>query len=592
MIPGVILFLTAPGISFLLSESMLRNPFKYMYLRAVPLNLAVFYLTALLLFMIFGSERISLITVTFFSMLFATANMYVYRFRSVPIEPWDIRSFKTAMSVAGEYDWSLSPLQVILLVLSIALILCEWIFARLSLGKPFSVKKAAVRIACALLSFAALSALFLSLWDEHTVQKKYRLYDKLFTPDTMQYRDGTFVAFIMELKYLVPSVPEGYSPEKAREILKAHEHTEKGGKTPNIIVVMDEAFSDLKVLGDYETDTDPMPFLHSLQQGGENAVTGTLNMSVKGGNTPNSEFEFLTGNTMAFLTDGSIPYQQYMSGPVPSLVSELEEAGYETTAMHPYRPGGWNRDKVYGWFGFDNVYFEDDFKKQGFYGLIREYVSDLSDFGMIKDVFEKNREETGKPQFIFNVTMQNHSPYTKKYGNFKPDVHISGIDSDASVNMYLSLMKETDAALKELLEYFENEEEETVVVFFGDHQPADSVADPVWKLNGVSSGSLTMAQNCDRYKVPFLIWANYDIKEECGLDTSANFLSSIAFRSAGISLSPYQDFLLEQMEDYPVISAKRVSDKSGEIYLYEDVKEGLSDYAIVEYYRIFGGEEE
>ena len=144
---------------------------------------------------------------------------------------------------------------------------------------------------------------------------------------------------------------------------------------PNIIVVMNESFSDLSVLGDFKTNEDYLPFLHSLQQGAENTVTGMLNVSVCGGNTADTEYEFLTGNTMAFLPQGSIPYQQYVNGERPSLASYLQSLGYETVATHPYYATGWNRDKVYPWLGFEQSIFKDQYYGARF---VRDYVSDAS----------------------------------------------------------------------------------------------------------------------------------------------------------------------------------------------------------------------
>lgn len=123
--------------------------------------------------------------------------------------------------------------------------------------------------------------------------------------------------------------------------------TQKEEDLPNIIVMMNESFSDLSVLGDFETNEDYMPFIHSLEQGEKNTVTGMLNVSVCGGNTANTEFEFLTGNTMAFLPQGSIPYQQYINGDLKALPDYLKTLGYQTIATHPYNAGGWERDTVY-----------------------------------------------------------------------------------------------------------------------------------------------------------------------------------------------------------------------------------------------------
>ncbi len=588
----IIMFLISPALSFLLSELLLRNPFKHMYLRAVPLNLAFYYLATLFLFFLTGSLRAGLMSVTLWSMLFSTLNMYVYRFRSVPVSPWDIRSAGTALSVAGEYDFDLKPDKVLVFGAAALLVLCEFLFVKYSLNTRFTRKRILARLLGLCLSAFGITLLFLSLWDEHTVQYRYRLYDKLFTPDTMQYRDGTAVAFIMELKYLVPEIPGGYSEEKAESILEGYKGQEEKGRTPDVIVIMDEAFSDPFTDCFFTTNTEYMPFVKELMNGADNVVSGELNVSVKGGNTPNSEFEFLTGNTMAFLTEGSIPYQQYINGFIPSLVSHFKALGYETTAMHPYKPGGWNRDKAYGYLGFDHVYFEEDFKEWGHSAKLREYISDRADMDMVEDVCERNHASSDRPQFIFNVTMQNHSPYRKKYGNFSPGVEVEGVEADAQIHSYLSLIKETDAAFRDMVSYYELTGRDTVIVLFGDHQPADTVISPLWRMNGVSGEDLTPEQNCSRYKVPFVIWANYDIKEEKGLDTSLNYLSSVMCEKAGITLSPYQAFLLDVMEKYPVVSAKRVSDGGNDILTYDDVKDGLSDYAVVQYYRLFGAKEE
>ena len=87
---------------------------------------------------------------------------------------------------------------------------------------------------------------------------------------------------------------------------KPLEHLRAIRKKPNIIVIMNEAFSDPSVLGDFTTNEDYMPFVHSLLDGADNTISGHLNVSVKGGNTANTEFEYLTGASMAFLPYGSI----------------------------------------------------------------------------------------------------------------------------------------------------------------------------------------------------------------------------------------------------------------------------------------------
>ena len=352
---------------------------------------------------------------------------------------------------------------------------------------------------------------------DEIVQQKLRLYDKLFTPTTISFKNGTALAFVMELRYISVDKPAGYNADAAREELAAYaQPSEEPEKKPNIIVIMDEAFSDPAVLADFQTNEDYMPFMHSMMDGADNTVSGWLNVSVLGGNTANTEFEYLTGNTMAFLPTGSIPYQQYIKAETPSMASHLASLGYKTVAMHPYKATGWDRDKVYPDLGFQEMHFLPDYKNPL---LVREYVSDKSDFEKIIETYEK--KEPGEPLFVFNVTMQNHSSYTESFDNFQPDITVEGANSTA-LNNYLSLMKLSDEALQELIAYFEGQEEETIIVFFGDHQPTNSVVEPVWKLNGKRNATLTEEELSRRYKVPFIIWANYDIEETTGVETSAN----------------------------------------------------------------------
>ena len=94
---------------------------------------------------------------------------------------------------------------------------------------------------------------------------------------------------------------------------------------PDIIAIMDETFSDPAVLGEFETNKDYMPFIHSILRGEvANTISGYTDVSVLGGNTANSEFEFLTGNSMAFFPNGSVPYLQYIRDGISTIVPQLE----------------------------------------------------------------------------------------------------------------------------------------------------------------------------------------------------------------------------------------------------------------------------
>lgn len=565
----------SPIVSFYLLEYYTRNPFKTMNIQAQLLNIVFFELVMLLLLFLTKRARLAVILPALLTALAGLANYFVLKFRSAPIMPWDIYSIKTAASVADNFEYTLSK-NAVLALLGFFLIILLGACCRFTLNIDWK-KQAASAVLILLLLFG-----FTKMLHQDSAIRYFKLYDKLFTPTTMQYKDGTAVAFLMELRFLSVSKPSGYSDSSAKELLSSYETTGTPTQTPNIIVIMDEAFSDLSVLGDFETNQDYMPFIHSLMDGAADTVSGTLNVSVLGGNTANTEFEFLTGNTMAFLPQGSVPYQQYIKGETPTLASHLKGYGYQTAAMHPYHASGWERDQVYPWFGFDNSYFLDDFEHAE---IVRKYVSDQANFEKIIDIYEQ--KDTDSPLFLFNVTMQNHSSYSEAYDNFHPDIELTDINSQALEN-YLSLIKLTDEAVENLISYFQTQEEETILVFFGDHQPTNFIADPILRSHGKTSDTLSDEELNLRYSVPFFIWANYDIEEASGVETSINYLGSRTLKLAGIPLDPYSAYLNELKETFPVITSMQVTDSSGESTSVKEKLPELNTYEILQYYMLFG----
>ena len=353
---------------------------------------------------------------------------------------------------------------------------------------------------------------------------------------------------------------------------------------PNIIVIMNEAFSDLSVLGDFETNEDYMPFIRSLK---EDTVRGNLFVSVKGGNTANTEFEFLTGDTMAFLPQGSVAYQQYIHEEKPTLTSWLGSLGYETAALHPFNASGWDRDEVYPYFGFDTALFYPDFTHRE---LLRTYVSDKSAFAQLIDVFEAKEE--GQPIFAFEVTMQNHGGYYNDYDNFTPEIEL-GFEPESAkekhyTEQYLSLVKKSDEAFEELVNYFKAQDEKTIVVFFGDHQPTDIIAEPILEYHKKQDDDSLKTQQ-ERYIVPFVIWANYDIEEQEIERLSPNYLASLVLDVAGLPKTGYQEYLLDLSQRLPVITANIYIDAQGNYYNSSDnpYAKDIEEYQSLQYYHLF-----
>ena len=211
--------------------------------------------------------------------------------------------------------------------------------------------------------------------------------------------------------------------------------------------------------------------------------------------------------------------------------------------------------------------------------VIRDYISDKTSFEKIIETYENKPED--KPAFIFNVTMQNHGGYTDTYWNFTNTINAKGLGNDA-LNQYLSLIKLTDSDLSSLISYFKEQDEKTIIVFFGDHQPNDTVASSVLAENGMDYSNLSTEETYLRYQVPYVVWANYDIQEAQNQDMSVNYLAANVLKTAGVPTSDYQNFLLELQKDYPIISAIRTEDVKA-----DTDEEMLKKYKILQYYRLF-----
>lgn len=548
---------------------------------AKRLNIAFYYWLFLFVFFIAGRTSISMAICVSAIAAIGVGNYFVVMFRSNPIVPWDIYSFETAMSVADNYvfsvDWALAEH-----IAMFILMLIVGVRTNIRLNKK--ILRPILTVAMCIPAYFYISY----LWQDN-LERNTGLNDTLFNAKYMHSKDGFFVSFILDIHFLQIEEPKNYSDEYALSLLNEQkvEKVETPEELPDIIAIMDETFSDPAVLGEFETNKDYMPFVHSILRGEvANTISGYTDVSVLGGNTANSEFEFLTGNSMAFFPNGSVPYLQYIRDGISTIVPQLEEYGYTTYGTHPYRAKGWNREFIYDLMGFDYRYFQGSFP---FEDKLRNYVSDEADF---KSILEW-RNNTEGPFFMFNVTMQNHSNYGGDFDNFDPQIvaKFKNTYSNKYLNKYLSLMYETDQDVASLLSELSQSDRKTIVVFWGDHQPNDYVVRPIYKEYGLDFDNQTYEQQQQRQKTPFFIWANYDIQEQTNVEISLNYLNILLFETAGLQLDEYQTFRKNLWQgQIPMMNAVGYRNDDGDLVEYDDAPEEiqnlLNEYQNIQYYRM------
>lgn len=548
---------------------------------AKRLNIAFYYWLFLFVFFIAGRTSISMAICVAAIAIIGVGNYFVVMFRSNPIVPWDIYSFETAMGVADNYvfsvDWALAEH-----IAMFILMLIVGVRTNIRLNKK--ILRPILTVAMCIPAYFYISY----LWQDN-LERNTGLNDTLFNAKYMHSKDGFFVSFILDIHFLQIEEPKNYSDEYALSLLNEQEveKVETPEELPDIIAIMDETFSDPAVLGEFETNKDYMPFVHSILRGEvANTISGYTDVSVLGGNTANSEFEFLTGNSMAFFPNGSVPYLQYIRDGISTIVPQLEEYGYTTYGTHPYRAKGWNREFIYDLMGFDYRYFQGSFP---FEDKLRNYVSDEADFKIILEW----RNNTEGPFFMFNVTMQNHSNYGGDFDNFDPQIvaKFKNTSSNKYLNKYLSLMYETDQDVASLLSELSQSDRKTIVVFWGDHQPNDYVVRPIYKEYGLDFDNQTYEQQQQRQKTPFFIWANYDIQEQTNVEISLNYLNILLFETAGLQLDEYQTFRKNLWQgQIPMMNAVGYRNDDGDLVEYDDAPEEiqnlLNEYQNIQYYRM------
>lgn len=585
---ALLILVLSPAAAYVIFENITGDIGKISFIYTI-LNLAAYYLFYFLLFAIAGSTRVVYPLLNTALTIMALAEYFVVSFRSRPIMVGDFLAIRTAATVSGGYSYVFTPKMIVLIILSLCFSVCAVIFS-------FKLKNLKVRIGV----FLGMAVLTIGsgTWFYNTGLRRTGVNINMWDPLFSYQQNGYILSTLCALSYVIVEPPEGYSAEAVEEIgQKIREEYRKEYEDSgymwqnkevdivpeNIICIMNESFSDLTVIGDFATD---IPYLENFNSISENCIKGHLYMPVYGSMTSDSEYEFLTGNAISFTPPGTVPYQLYVDQTVYGLPLTLKDQGYTTIAMHPYIGTNWNRNKAFASMGFDQFLALEAFEGSE---VIRGYYSDKATYEKIIELTEEKQD--GEKMFIFDVTMQNHGGYAIE--GFESQVHLTELDNMPQTEQYLTMIRESDLAFKYLLDYYKNVDEPTMIVMFGDHQPA--VETEFYEaVFGKSIEDLTGEENALRYVTPFIVWTNYDMPSETVDKMSAAYLSSVVVERANLEPTDYQIFLDEMYKEAPVIIPAGYYNGEGEWASWDNWKEKkeypiLKDYYILHYNNMLGG---
>ncbi len=376
---------------------------------------------------------------------------------------------------------------------------------------------------------------------------------------------GFYVGYAQETKLKPPNYNQTTINKIAEEIQK-YSRKKKKKITPNVIVIMSEAFADPTLWSNIKFSTEPIPNFKKLR---EQSIYGNIITPVFGGATCNVEYEFNTCNSLYFFKSETIPYEQintYFTNEKMETVPKIfKQNGYETIGLHTYSKEFFNREKIYPLLGFDKFITAEDMKNAPIKG---NYISDkyLTDKLIYILRTKKN------PLFLYATTMENHYPFQpKKFAEpnpIKAQSNLLNTEQLESVNSYLHGINDADKQLKRITDYLQKYDEPTILIFFGDHLPilADSGFGLYVDLKYISSDDNLKWNTDDYYKIyttPYLIWNNFDKKKINLGDISPYFLSNYLLNILGFEKPLRFQFMDMAYEKFHALKENLFIDSNG-----------------------------
>ena len=526
-------------LGFLAIETTYNYEVFFMAPQFALLQAGIILLALSALFFLFQRRGAALTLGVALCFVIGLAQYFVASFKAAAILPNDLFVLGTAAAVSGSYTYAIGGgVAISLSCLLLASAVANLVVPTTEPGR--APRRIAMNLGAAAVLLAVLAGVVTvpSYFDDLGVEMKY-----WYSLDYYR-KQGFLTSFIAVAQDLPIDVPEGYDDESAKTLeasyveryddgegaSEARQESEAqfGEERPSVVCIMNESFSDLSELDGSSWGYDGPSFVGSLD---DTLAQGSLAVSVLGGGTCNTEFEFLTGVPLAYVGDGKYPYSLYDLSAAPSLARQFSELGYQTTAMH----------------------------------------SDAATYDKCLELLESGDD----PQFIFDVTMQNHSGYDQNNLGDVKQYHVDGMSDydNARLSEYLACVDESDRALEEFLSELSQLDRPVVVVFFGDHQPALSTilnaavsGEQVYDENGNALGGGTGGGDAagdsdaavETYRSTYLVWANYDVagRAQDGekRDACPAYLGALTADLIGAPLTDYQKAQLAISEELPALS--------------------------------------
>ncbi len=584
----LIMILLSPILT-LITETTVRgsiyDAFKWLikYPEAFIFTSIFLFFIMFFLFTLFRRIDFPFLIVGAVSFALATASYFKDSYRSEPLYPWDLGIISEAADISSEMQLvptvSMICSLIAILVIFAALLVLHIVFVKKGIIRYHKkTKKRKIQLLVQpSVSLIVLLCFFFLILRNSFIMEFFGVTESAFRQAAAANRNGIIQSFVMNTKYIFPEKPSDYNSNSVSEAVgEIKAQGEEEAIRPNIIYLMSESYADISLCKNVTFHDDIFNATNFLK---EHYVSGTLLGAQFGGGTCNSEFEVLTGFSMANLPAGCTPYQQYFNSEAISYPKFLKELGYNTVAIHSYGKQFWNRDVAYPNMGFDKFISEEDFvdplRRRGL-------IKDDELVNMIIKEYEANLS-TGKPFFNFSVSMQNHGSFTngQYLENYRASLSCDELNEEQEgiLITYATGIRDANIALDKLLSYFSEIEEPTIVCMFGDHLGSLGGNDDIYVKSGLFDGypeenATNLAQ---KYTTPFFIWDNF---------TTLNFESPrMSFYQLIPSICDWYDLEMPLFYEYLLEQQKVFRGTAMDLYLDSEGNASFESNSEIEKYK-------
>ncbi|MCR5135323.1 MAG: sulfatase-like hydrolase/transferase [Clostridiales bacterium] len=547
------------------------------------ITLAMFFRRKLFMFIVLSAAWLG----------FGIVNGIILSQRMTPLTTHDVIELKDGLSIATNY---FSTHQLVMLAAGAALLVIVLIVLFIRLPKA----RERIHYRRALATYALIFAI---AFGSVVGGMRTGILDTFFPNLAYGYRDNGFnycflatwldqgirkphhytahsVNGIFTIEERNTTVP-GRLPEMAPDGTVVTEETAAGNsqdgniRHPNIIVVQLESFMDPTIIKGLECSEDPIPNFRRLSK---TYSSGRLQVPAMGAGTANTELELMTGLSVKFFGPGEYPHKTILREETcESIPYDLKLYGYTNHAIHNHRGAFYSRNKVYPNLGFDTFTSLEYMN-----GITRTPKNWAKDDILPGEIFTA-LESTEGQDYVFCISVQGHGKYPTVRMLSDPVIRVRGLDNEElrlQWEYYVNQVYEMDQFVGDLTDQLRDYDEDTIVIFYGDHMPA---------LTNISEETLTDGRNI--YQTDYVIWSNFDLPEE-DMDLYAYQAGAVMLDRIGLHNGTLVTFHQNHMGDdnyrnelktlqYDMLYGKRYIYDGESPFLPTNLKMGVKDIKIL-----------